>query len=47
MAYIPVLGLEAAIAVILSSLVLHEKFSVSRAIAIVIILTGLVMPRRT
>ena len=47
MAYIVVLGLEAAMAVVLSVFVLHEDFSFARAVSILVILAGVIMLGRT
>ena len=47
MAYILVLGLEAAMAVVFSVFVLRENMSAARAIAILIILAGVIMLGRT
>jgi small multidrug resistance pump/quaternary ammonium compound-resistance protein SugE len=47
MAYILVLGLEAAIAGVFSIFILHESMSLARALAILIILAGVIMLGRT
>jgi multidrug transporter EmrE-like cation transporter len=45
-AYIAVLGLEAALAFLLSVAVLHESYSAGRIIAIVLILSGVALLRK-
>jgi multidrug transporter EmrE-like cation transporter len=45
-AYIAVLGLEAALAFVLSVAVLHESYSVGRIIAIALILSGVALLRK-
>lgn len=46
-AYIAVLGLEAALAVFLSVAVLHESYSAPRIFAVVLILAGVVLLRKS
>jgi small multidrug resistance pump/quaternary ammonium compound-resistance protein SugE len=47
MAYVLVLGIEAGMAVMFSVCVLHEHLSFARAVAILIILAGVIMLGRT
>jgi multidrug transporter EmrE-like cation transporter len=46
-AYIAVLGLEAALALLLSVFILHEGYSVSKIVAISLILAGVTLLRRS
>ena len=45
--YIAVLGLEAAMAAALSLMVLHERWSATRVLAVALILAGVALLRRT
>lgn len=45
--YIAVLGLEAVLAILFSVAVFHESLSVSRVIAVLLIITGVVLLRRS
>jgi quaternary ammonium compound-resistance protein SugE len=47
MAYVLVLGIEAGMAVVLSVFVLHEHMSLARAVAILVILAGVMLLGRT
>lgn len=45
--YVFVLGVEAVVAVVLSALVLHERYSPSRLAAVVLVLIGIAWLRRS
>ena len=45
--YVFVLGLEAVVAVVLSALVLHESYSLTRLAAVALVLIGIIWLRRT
>jgi small multidrug resistance pump/quaternary ammonium compound-resistance protein SugE len=45
--YVVVLGLEAIAAVVLSAVILHESYSLSRLAAVALVLIGIVWLRRT
>jgi multidrug transporter EmrE-like cation transporter len=46
-AYIAVLGLEAALALLLSVVVLHESYSAGKVVAIALILAGVALLRKS
>ncbi len=46
-AYIAVLGFEAALAAVFSAAILHEHWSAERIIAVLLIVVGVVLLRRT
>jgi multidrug transporter EmrE-like cation transporter len=46
-AYIAVLGFEAALAALFSGLVFHEQWPVGRVVAVVLIVAGVLLLRRT